>query len=202
MVVVSLMAIYPLVKRLIDLAFCFVTIVVFGWLLVLVWLAVKVSSSGPGIFAQPRVGQHKKPFTCYKFRTMTTGTAQVATHQVAASSVTRVGRILRATKLDELPQVINILKGEMSLVGPRPCLPNQTELVEERDQLGVYELQPGITGLAQVNNIDMSDPARLATVDAQYALDRSIGLDIRLLLATFLGKGQGDKIVVRSEPGD
>ncbi|MEP0944414.1 MAG: sugar transferase [Rhizobiaceae bacterium] len=196
------MTTYLAFKRLIDVAFCLFTIVVFGWLLALVWLAVKLTSRGPGIFAQQRVGKEQVVFTCYKFRTMTVGTAQIATHEVASSSVTKVGRLLRASKLDELPQIMNLMKGEMSLVGPRPCLPNQTELVEERERRGVYALQPGITGIAQVNGIDMSDPVRLATVDAQYALDRSIALDIRLLLATFLGKGWGDKVVVRNERTD
>src|SRR5215469_1490888 len=105
---------------------------------------------GSPLFRQARVGRHQKPFVLVKFRTMKPGTASVASHLVDVTSITRWGRFLRQTKLDELPQLWNVLKGEMSLVGPRPCLFNQEELIRERAQRGVFEARPGITGLAQI----------------------------------------------------
>lgn len=188
------MTFYSCVKRTIDLLFCFGMIVVFGWLLALLWIAVRMSSPGPGIFAQVRVGRNQQPFTCFKFRTMSVGTAQVATHKLTPASVTGFGKILRASKLDELPQIWNLLKGEMSLVGPRPCLPSQAELIEERQKQNVFDILPGITGYSQINGIDMSDPVRLAKSDGHYLKHRSTVLDLRILAATFVGRGSGDKV--------
>lgn len=185
---------YRFPKRVLDLAFAAAVVVLLGWLLVVVWGIVRLESRGPGIFAQPRVGRAGKIFTCYKFRTMLVGTRQVGTHEVTAASVTRVGKFLRATKLDELPQVLNILRNELSLVGPRPCLPVQEQLIAARHALGVLSIKPGITGFAQINGIDMSDPARLARIDAEYKATRSLSLDLRIGLATFIGRGRGDKI--------
>jgi O-antigen biosynthesis protein WbqP len=105
-------------------------------------------------------------------------------HEAPANSVTVVGKVLRRFKLDELPQLWNVLKGEMSLVGPRPCLPTQTELIERRKQLGVSSMLPGITGLAQIRGIDMSAPMLCAETDAAYLKAASIGLDVRILLGT------------------
>jgi len=108
--------------------------------------------------------------------------------------VTPLGRWLRRLKLDELPQLWNVLRGDMSLVGPRPCLPSQTELIAERRARGVYALRPGITGVAQVAGVDMSDPPRLAALDATYLATVSAAADLRLLLATVRGAGRGDRI--------
>jgi len=185
---------YQTLRRLIDLAASFTIMVFFWWLLLGVWILVRIRSKGPGLFAQQRVGKDGRIFTCYKFRTMHVGTKQSATHEVAASSVTSVGRVLRRTKLDELPQVWNLLKGEMTLVGPRPCLPSQTELVEGRRRSGVLELTPGITGLAQVNGIDMSIPHRLVIYDQRYLGMQSLLLDLRIFIMTVTGKGSGDRI--------
>lgn len=157
-------------------------------------LAVRLESSGPGFFRQVRVGRHRRPFVCYKIRTMALGTPEAGTHEVAASAVTRVGRFLRATKLDELPQLLNVVRGEMAFVGPRPCLPSQVELVEARDRLGVFEVLPGITGLGQIRGIDMSDPDRLARCDAEYVRARNLRLDLSILWATFRGAGGGDRV--------
>ena len=140
-----------------------------------------------------RVGRYGKTFTCYKFRTMQQGTVQAGTHEVSQASVTSIGRFLRGTKLDELPQVWNILKNEISLIGPRPGLPVQKELFEARQAWGVFDVKPGISGLAQVNNIDMSDPEKLARWDARYIALQSLVLDIKITLATVRGGGQGDK---------
>lgn len=113
----------------------------------------------------------------------------------SASSVTKFGAFLRKTKLDELPQLINVLKGDMSLVGPRPNLFNQTELIEERDSRGVYSAVPGITGLAQINEVDMSTPKKLAEMDAEMLRSLSVSSYFKYIFATVGGKGQGDRIV-------
>lgn len=185
---------YHVTRRLVDIGFALFVLMAFWWLLILLWLAIKLDSRGPAIFAQRRIGQHGKEFTCYKFRTMQVGTVQRGTHEVSSSSVTKIGGFLRKYKLDELPQIWNILRNEMSLIGPRPCLPIQMDLVEERNKRGVLLVKPGISGYAQVRNIDMSDPILLADTDATYIGLRGLLLDIKIALQTALGSGSGDKI--------
>lgn len=185
---------YLIIKRCIDLAIAIGIIAVLWWALILVWALVKFTSPGPGIFAQSRVGRNGRVFTCYKFRTMAKDTRDAGTHEVSAASVTRVGRFLRRTKLDEIPQVWNILRNELSLVGPRPCLPVQTELVAARQELGVLDIKGGITGWAQIKGVDMSDPRKLAVLDREYMEQRSLMLDLKIILATATGSGQGDKV--------
>jgi lipopolysaccharide/colanic/teichoic acid biosynthesis glycosyltransferase len=160
----------------------------------LIWLAIRLDSPGPAIFAQQRVGAAQRPFTLYKFRTMKRDTAAAGTHEVSASAVTRIGAFLRRTKLDELPQAINLLLGNMTLVGPRPCLYSQTELVQAREALGIYALKPGITGYSQIREIDMSRPLLLARSDYCYKRLRSLMLDLRIILATARGRGGGDRV--------
>lgn len=155
---------------------------------------IRLDSPGPAIFRQKRVGIRGEIFTCYKLRTMKTGTRQVATHEINKSALTTLGRFLRASKIDELPQLYNVLRGEMSLVGPRPCLPVQEDLIRERARLGVFSLLPGITGLGQVRGIDMSNPALLAECDAEYLANRSFEYDLQLIWRTLRGGGQGDRI--------
>ncbi|MDF1598897.1 sugar transferase [Mesorhizobium sp. YIM 152430] len=156
---------------------------------------IRRESEGPGIFSQERVGLDGRIFRCHKLRTMRRDAPNVPTHAADGAQITPIGRFLRRTKLDELPQLWNILKGEMSFVGPRPCLPSQVELIEERRRRGVLTIRPGITGLAQVNDIDMSDPVRLAEKDAEYLDQRSLKLDLRLIYMTIFGRaGQGDRI--------
>lgn len=157
-------------------------------------LLIFLEDRGNPIFAQTRVGRNLEPFTLYKLRTMSIGTPMLGTHEVSAASVTRLGRFLRASKIDELPQLLNVLRGDMSFVGPRPCLYNQTELIEERKRLSVFSVVPGITGLAQVNGVDMSVPARLALWDYKYVASRTVCMDLKLLVQTFTGKGSGDRI--------
>ncbi len=185
---------YNFVKRVIDLGFSFSVILLFWWLFIVAWIAIRLGSKGPAIFSQKRVGKDGKPFTCYKFRTMAVGTKQVGTHEVSVDSVTPIGRFLRKTKVDELPQVWNIIKNELSLVGPRPCLPVQEELVNLRKKYGVLDEKGGITGWAQIKGIDMSDPERLARLDAEYLAIRGLILDLKIILATATGSGQGDKV--------
>lgn len=186
--------VYRLCKRLMDIGFAVVVLALLWWALIGLWVAIRLQSPGPSIFAQERVGRGARRFTCYKFRTMHIGTVQAGTHEVSQSAVTSLGSFLRRTKIDELPQVWNILRNEISLVGPRPCLPVQTELIAERLKRGVLDVTPGISGLAQINNIDMSEPVRLAEWDARYVATRSLLLDFKILLRTALGSGQGDKI--------
>lgn len=150
--------------------------------------------TGRPIFRQVRAGKLQQPFTLIKFRTMRPDTVSVATHLADVSAITPFGRFLRRTKLDELPQLWNVLKGEMSLVGPRPCLFNQEELIAERERLGVFSVRPGITGLAQINGIDMSDPKRLAEVDAQMIASLGPGDYFRYLFLTVMGRGAGDRV--------
>jgi O-antigen biosynthesis protein WbqP len=183
-------------KRAFDVLACGLFLLLAWPILLIVIIAIRLQSPGPAIFRQVRVGKGGRSFTCYKFRTMYSGTANLPTHEVQPSSVTALGERLRRFKVDELPQLCNVLIGDMSLVGPRPCLPSQGALVEARRQLGVLEVRPGITGLAQVNGVDMSDANRLAEIDAQYVRTQSLIGDFRLILATLRGQGIGvDRIV-------
>ena len=145
--------------RFFDFIFSFFGIL-FLWPFGLIVYILGLLDTGAPIFKQQRVGKNQKPFTLLKFRTMNVNTKSVATHLANSSSVTKLGAFLRKSKLDELPQLINVLRGDMSLVGPRPNLFNQEELIAERDKRGVYDFLPGITGLAQINEIDMSTPQK------------------------------------------
>ncbi|WP_226953505.1 sugar transferase [Mesopusillimonas faecipullorum] len=182
------------VTRIFDVIFSVLGLVVASPVLLFIYVAGLFDTGSP-LFKQERVGRHKKPFVLVKFRTMTVGTASVATHLAASASVTRMGAFLRRTKLDELPQLWNVLKGEMSLVGPRPNLFNQSELIVEREALGVYTVRPGITGLAQVAGIDMSTPALLAETDAKMIRELSLPMYFKLIFQTIAGKGSGDRVV-------
>ncbi|WP_140532745.1 sugar transferase [Mesorhizobium sp. B1-1-8] len=159
-------------------------LVVASPMLLAAMLAILATSAGPAIFSQARVGRGGVLFACHKLRTMYLGTPSLPTHEVPEDSVTAVGKVLRRTKIDELPQLWNVLKGEMSLVGPRPCLPMQTELIERRTELGVLGALPGMTGLAQIKGIDMSDPKLCAETDAAYLKAASVALDVTILLGT------------------
>jgi lipopolysaccharide/colanic/teichoic acid biosynthesis glycosyltransferase len=182
------------IKRLVDVTFAVTVLAGFWWLLLALWLLIRLESPGSGLFVQERIGKGGRRFRCLKFRTMREGTMQAGTHEVSPAAVTRVGRFLRRTKLDELPQVWNILCNEVSLIGPRPCLPVQTRLIEARRARGVLKLLPGISGLAQINGVDMSTPDELARWDAQYMALRSLLLDFSIVFATGLGRGHGDPL--------
>ncbi|MEQ9544802.1 MAG: sugar transferase [Marinobacter sp.] len=150
--------------------------------------------TGSPIFRQERVGRNGTRFILVKFRTMKKDTASVASHLASADAITPFGKFLRRTKLDELPQLWNVLKGEMSLVGPRPCLSSQEELVLAREALGVLRARPGITGLAQINDIDMSTPRLLAETDAKMLAELTLKQYFRYIALTVLGKGAGDRV--------
>lgn len=160
----------------------------------LVALPVALEARAWPIFFQTRLGFHERPFRLLKLRTMHVSTPSLASHQVGANNILATGRLLRRFKIDELPQIWNVLNGTMSFVGPRPGLPNQLELTEARRRHGVFALTPGITGVAQIRGIDMSTPERLAEVDADYGGRWSLALDLRILWATATGSGSGDAV--------
>ena len=173
-------------KRAFDLAVASALAVALAPVLLVVALAVRLTSPGPALFRTQRVGWHNVLFTMYKFRTMRTDTPQVATHLLNDPSryLSPVGGFLRRTSLDELPQILNVLKGDMSLVGPRPALFNQEDLVELRTRRGVHELVPGVTGWAQVNGRDeLSIPAKVE-LDAEYLVRRGFWFDLKILVLT------------------
>ncbi|EGQ8090116.1 TPA: sugar transferase [Vibrio vulnificus] len=179
--------------RLIDFLAAFFGLL-FLWPILVVVTVIGLFDTGSPIFVQERVGRNKKPFKLVKFRTMSVDTQSVASHLASTSSITKLGAFLRKTKIDELPQLINVLKGEMSLVGPRPNLFNQEELIKERDALGVYNVLPGITGLAQVQNIDMSTPQLLAKTDREMIDTLTIKNYFKYIIMTVTGSGSGDAV--------
>jgi O-antigen biosynthesis protein WbqP len=166
----------------------------FLWPLLLIVTIIGFFDTGSPIFIQTRVGKNKQPFKLIKFRTMSIETKSVASHLANNASITKLGNFLRKTKIDELPQLINVVKGEMSLVGPRPNLFNQEELIRERDTLGVYDVLPGVTGLAQVQNIDMSTPKLLAEIDKKMIETLNIKNYFKYILMTVTGSGSGDAV--------
>ncbi len=181
------------VLRLFDILFASIGLLLAAPLLLVLTFAGLFDTGSP-LFTQVRVGRGQRPFRLVKFRTMQLDTPSVGTHLANATAVTRWGAFLRRTKLDELPQLWNVLKGEMSLVGPRPCLFNQYELIEERDARGVFAARPGITGMAQIMGIDMSTPRQLAETDARMLACLGVATYFSYLIKTVTGAGQGDRI--------
>jgi len=179
--------------RLIDFLAAFSGLLLL-WPLLLIITIIGLFDTGSPIFIQTRVGKNQKQFKLVKFRTMSVETKSVASHLASNSSITKFGSFLRKTKIDELPQLINVLKGEMSLVGPRPNLFNQEELIKEREALGVYNVLPGVTGLAQVQNIDMSTPKYLAETDKKMIDTLTIQNYFKYILMTVTGSGSGDAV--------
>lgn len=180
-----------MILRGLDIVFSLLGLVVGLPVLVVIYL-VGLFDTGSPLFMQKRVGQHQKPFTLVKFRTMRVGTASVASHLADTNTITPLGRFLRRSKLDELPQLWNVLWGDMSLVGPRPGLFNHHELLQARAEHGVFAARPGITGLAQVSGIDMSTPKLLAQTDAKMLASLTVSDYFRYIFQTVLGGGQGD----------
>lgn len=185
-------------SRILDLIFSIILIVVLSPLLLLLSLIIKLTSKGPVIFKQKRIGLHRREFNIYKFRTMYTNAPKdVATHLLEDPSrhITPIGKLLRRTSLDELPQLFNILKGDMSFVGPRPALYNQEDLVSLREQYGVHRVRPGITGWAQVNGRDELPIPVKVEFDRYYVEHKSVGLDIKILFLTVAGVVSGKGVV-------
>jgi O-antigen biosynthesis protein WbqP len=182
-------------KRLFDFCAALVGLILLSPILLVLALLVRRSSPGDALFLQKRVGRFEVPFTCIKFRTMAVGTPNVGSHDAAEAWITPIGKKLRAYKLDELPQLVNVLLGDMSLVGPRPCLPTQPDVITARRAKGIFEVRPGITGLAQLSGIDMSTPEALADADAEYIRTATLWGDIGLIVSSASGKGSGDAAV-------
>lgn len=180
-------------KRLFDLALALLALALALPLMVAITLWVRLDSAGPALFRQQRVGRHGRLFHIHKFRTMRVRSSQAGPLITVAGDarVTRAGRWLRRTKLDELPQLWNVLRGDMSLVGPRPGLFNQQELLQARAAHGVYAARPGITGLAQVSGIDMSTPELLAQTDARMLANLTVAAYFKYIVQTVLGSGRG-----------
>lgn len=181
-------------KRAFDLTFALLLAIpaalACGVAALLIWLDDRANP----FFVQIRLGRNERPFRLVKLRTMRVGTGDRPSHETVRGSITRIGAMMRRTKLDELPQLWNVLRGEMSFVGPRPGLPSQVELADSRRRHGVDCLLPGITGVSQVQGLDMSTPERLAETDATYIGDWSIARDLRLLIRTGMGNGRGDAV--------
>ncbi len=199
------------IKRVLDLLFSALLLIVLSPVLLVVAVAIKLDSKGPVLFQQKRVGKGKKHFNIYKFRTMRTDTpSEVPTNDLrgADSYITRLGGFLRKTSLDELPQLWNILRGEMSFIGPRPALWNQFELIELRDKCGANDVLPGLSGWAQVNGRDFLglDEEKKAQYDGEYAKNISFGFDMKCLMLTVVnvlgmrGVADGDEGKNPSEP--
>lgn len=180
-------------QRVLDVVIALPGLLILSPLMLALWL-IGLFDTGSPLFFQERVGRYRRPFILVKFRTMRPGTPSVGTHLADPGAVTPWGTFLRRTKLDEIPQLWNVLRGDMSLVGPRPCLPNQTELIAARARLGVFSARPGITGLAQIQGIDMSMPERLAATDAQMIASLDLAAYFRYLALTLGGRGAGDRM--------
>ena len=172
--------------RIFDFLFSFFGLLVLSPVL-LILFAITYFDTGSPLFRQERIGRFEEPFTLVKFRTMQFNTASVASHLVDKSAITPIGSFLRKSHLDELPQLWNVLKGNMSLVGARPALFSQEKLRDARKKHDVYRVRPGITGLSQVTGHDMSDPKLLSKIDAIYPKIKSIKLDVKILFATITG---------------
>lgn len=187
---------YGVLKRFFDIILSLVAIIVFSWLLIIIAIAIVVEDKGNIVFKQKRIGKNKKEFYIYKFRTMKVSTPKdVPTHLLdnPESYITKIGGFLRKTSLDELPQLFNILKGDMSIVGPRPALWNQFDLIDLRDKNGSNSVRPGLTGWAQVNGRDELPIDVKAGFDGEYIKKMSIVFDIKIILMTvvsvFTSKG-------------
>lgn len=182
-----------MIFRSLDIVFSFCGLVILSPFFLIIFL-LGILDTGSPFFIQQRVGIEKKPFNLIKFRTMSIETESVASHLASSANITKLGRVLRKTKLDELPQLINVLLGSMSFVGPRPNLYNQLDLINHRSIKGVYKVKPGITGLAQINNIDMSTPELLAKIDSEMIQDMSLVNYFKYIMKTVIGSGSGDAI--------
>ncbi len=179
--------------RFFDIVFSFLGLLILSPIIALITI-IGLFDTGSPFFIQKRVGVNLKPFSLLKFRTMHINTQSIATHLVQVKAITRWGFFLRKSKIDELPQLINVLKGEMSLVGPRPNLFNQVELIQERSLRGVYNVRPGITGLAQIQKIDMSTPILLAESDAKMIASLNCYFYFKYIFLTLFGNGFGDRV--------
>ncbi|NJJ41636.1 sugar transferase [Paenibacillus apii] len=189
---------YTRIKPVVDTLFALVALLCLWPFFIIIAVAIKLESRGPILFKQKRIGKHKREFYILKFRTMRTDTPKdMPTHLLKNPEVciTRVGKFLRKTSLDELPQIINILKGEMSIIGPRPALWNQYDLLEERDKYGANEIKPGLTGWAQINGRDELPNEEKAKYDGAYAKKLSFLFDVKIFIMTIVRVLKSDGVV-------
>lgn len=181
------MGVYWIIKRIIDFVLALMGLIILSPIFILLVLIIKLDSKGPVLFKQKRVGKNKKHFNILKFRTMRMDTPKdMPTHMLKNPDafITKSGNFLRKTSLDELPQIINILKGEMSIIGPRPCLWNQYDLIAERDKYGANDIYPGLTGWAQINGRDELPIDVKAKLDGEYVERMSFGFDVKIFFKT------------------
>ncbi|QSQ07964.1 Undecaprenyl phosphate N,N'-diacetylbacillosamine 1-phosphate transferase [Koleobacter methoxysyntrophicus] len=186
------------VKRLLDLTLSLIAMIILWPVFLMIAILIKIDSKGPVLFKQKRVGKNKNHFYILKFRTMRTDTPKdMPTHMLKNPEmfITRVGKFLRKTSLDELPQIINILKGEMSIIGPRPALWNQYDLVAERDKYGANDVYPGLTGWAQINGRDELPIDIKAKYDGEYVKKMSFLFDVKCFFGTIISVIKGDGVV-------
>lgn len=189
---------YSKIKGIIDRVLAFLGLIVLSPIFLILIIAIKLDSKGPVLFKQKRVGIHKEHFNILKFRTMRTDTPKdMPTHLLdnPEQYITKVGKFLRKTSLDELPQIINILKGDMAIVGPRPALWNQYDLIAERDKCGANDILPGLTGWAQINGRDELPIDVKAKLDGDYVKKMSFGMDIKCILGTVVSVVKQDGVV-------
>lgn len=190
--------IYFITKRILDIilsTIAFILLIIPG---IIIGICIKLESKGPVFFKQKRVGKNKKYFMIYKFRTMRTDAPKdMPTHMLnnAESYITKIGGFLRKTSLDELPQIINIIKGDMSIIGPRPALWNQEDLIEEREKYGANDIRPGLTGLAQISGRDELEIPVKAKLDGEYIEKVSFLFDIKIFFKTILKVFKHDGVV-------
>jgi O-antigen biosynthesis protein WbqP len=183
-----------MIIRIFDIFFSVIGLVILLPLILFIFFICFFDTKSP-IFKQKRMGKNLKSFTLYKFRTMYVGVESVATHLSSSNSVTPLGKFLRKSKIDEIPQLLNVLLGDMSLVGPRPNLLNQEILIFERSKRGIYDYKPGISGLSQIKNIDMSDPIMISETDYLMLSNLNFLLYLKIIFLTLIGNGYGDKII-------
>ena len=189
---------YRCIKRIIDIVLSGLGIIILSPVFLLLCIAIKIDSKGPILFTQKRVGIHKTYFQIYKFRTMRIDTPKdMPTHLLTNPEqyITKVGKFLRKTSLDELPQIFNIFKGDMSIVGPRPALWNQDDLIAERDKYGANDVPPGLTGWAQINGRDELEIPVKAKLDGEYVEKFGFGMDLKCFFGTFISVLRQDGVV-------
>lgn len=189
---------YKFIKRILDIILSFCGMIVLSPLFLVLIIAIKLDSKGPVLFKQKRIGLHKKHFFILKFRTMRIDTPKdTPTHLLENPDqwITKVGEFMRKTSLDELPQIWNIFVGDMSIIGPRPALWNQYDLIEERDRYGANDVLPGLTGWAQINGRDELPIKQKAELDGYYVKNMSFALDCRCFFGTILSVLKSDGVV-------
>lgn len=184
-------------KRTFDLLIALLAAPIAAIVCILVAIPIAIEGRCSPFFWQERLGLHEKPFWLIKLRTMRADTPQAGSHEIGENAILRTGAVIRKLKIDELPQLWNVICGHMSLVGPRPGLPSQDQLRDARRSHGVFDLKPGITGVSQVAGLDMSQPWQLAESDARYGGTWSLWTDLRLLWQTLAGGGRGDAAASR-----